>query len=76
MMGNTMSMAVGNIVGATMIGATANAAAGLPAGPAKNIVATIPTMQAAALAGANVGYVNRMMPSGGSLRRKRFRRRK
>lgn len=75
MLGNTMSMAVGNIVGATMIGATANAAAGLPAGPAKQIVSTIPTMQAAALAGANVGYVNRMMPSGRTIRRRRFKRR-
>jgi hypothetical protein len=75
MLGNTVGMAVGNIVGAAMIGATANAAAGLPAGPAKQIVSTVPTMQAAALAGANAGYVNRMMPSG-SIRRRRFRRRR
>jgi len=75
MMGDTMSMAVGNIVGATMIGATANAAAALPAGPAKQIVSTVPTMQAAALAGHNIRYVNRALPSG-TLRRRRFRKRK
>lgn len=62
MMGNMIAMGVGNIVGATMIGASAGAVAALPAGAAKTVAGLAPTMQSVALVGYNVKHVKKALP--------------
>jgi len=61
--GNMIKMGVGGIVGATMVGATANVAAGLPVGPAKTITTgvTVP-MMATGVAGSMAGYAMKSLP--------------
>lgn len=73
MTGDMIKMGVSGVVGATMIGATANAAAGLSAGPAKAITqgVTVP-MMAAGLAGSMAGYATKSL--GSTERKLRFRR--
>ena len=64
MVGDMMAMGVGNLVGATMIGASATAVAALPAGAAKTVAGLAPTMQSVALVGHNVKRVKKIMPKG------------
>ena len=59
MVGDMMSMGVGNIVGTTMIGATAGVVAGMPAGTAKTIAGMAPALQSTALVGANLGVLKK-----------------
>ena len=59
MTGDMIKMGVGNIVGTSLIGASAGAAAAIPAGMAKDIAGTAVGMQSVALLGHNVGYVKK-----------------
>ena len=52
-------MGVGNMVGATMIGATAGVVGSMPAGMGKDIAGIVPGLQATALMGSNVGYLKK-----------------
>lgn len=61
LMGDMVSTGVGNLVGVGMIGATANAVAGLPAGTAKDIAGVVPGLQSVALLGANVKLAKKSM---------------
>lgn len=76
MMGNMIKMGVGGVVGATMVGATADVAAGLPAGPAKAITqgVTVP-MMATGVAGSMAGYAMKSLPRDRAFRFRRRRRR-
>ena len=62
MVGDMISMGVGNIVGVGLIGATASAVGSLPAGTdatTKTIAGLAPAMQSTALLGHNIGYAKR-----------------
>ena len=59
--GNMVNMGVGNIVGTGLIGASANVAAGIPAGTAKTIAGTAVGMQSVALLGHNVKFVKQSL---------------
>jgi len=58
-----VSTGVGNLVGIGLIGATANAAAGLPAGTAKTIAGTAVGLQSTALLGPNIKLVKQSLGS-------------
>ena len=54
MTGNMVKMGVGNLVGVTMIGATAGVVNTLPAGTAKSVAGIVPGLQSVALMNENV----------------------
>jgi len=58
MTGNMIKMGIGNIVGTSLIGATAGVVAGLPAGSmARNVAGIVPGLQSVALLGPNLKLV-------------------
>jgi hypothetical protein len=59
MVGDMISMGVGNLVAIPLIGASATQVAALPAGTTRDIAGMAVGMQSAALLGHNVGHVKR-----------------
>ena len=57
-MGQMINTGVGNIVGTSLIGATAGMVQGLPAGMARDIAGITPGLQATAMLGPNLKFVN------------------
>lgn len=59
MLGNTLNMGVGNILGAGLMGASAGAVNSLPAGTAKDLAGTAVGLQGVALLGHNIKYTKK-----------------
>jgi hypothetical protein len=64
LVGQMVGTGVANIVGVGMIGATASAVGGLPAGTAKDIAGVVPGLQSVALLGPNLKLVNTSLGNG------------
>lgn len=60
---NMVNMGVGNLLGVGLMGASASAVGGLPAGTAKDLAGTAVGLQGVALLGHNIGYVKKAFPS-------------
>ena len=65
MVGDMMSVGIGNLVGVGMISATSGMVAGLPAGTAKDIAGVVPGLQSAALVGHNLKLVKSSLKTNG-----------
>lgn len=63
MIGNMLNAGITTMVGAGMIGATADVAAGLPSGMAKDMAGTAVGLQSVALLGPNIKLVKSSLPS-------------
>lgn len=76
MLGNMMTMGIGNIVGTGLIGATASSVNAIPAGLGHDIAAVVPGLQSTALVGANVGMVNKSFGFNGKSRKTKVKKTK
>jgi len=63
MLGSVIGMGVTNLVGTSLISATAGMVNQLPAGTARDIAGITPGLQGVALMGANLGMVKKTMKS-------------
>ena len=59
MVGDMISLGIGNIVGAGMLGASSNQVAALPAGTARDISGTAVGLGSVALLGHNIGFAKK-----------------
>lgn len=63
MLNSIVGTGVSNLVGLSMIGATAGMVNDLPAGTTRSIAGIVPGLQSTALMGANLGMVKKTMKS-------------
>jgi hypothetical protein len=74
-MGQMINTGVGNLVGVGLIGATASAVQGLPAGTARDIAGITPGLQSVAMLGPNLKFAKDSLDMDGRPRRRMVRRR-